>query len=115
VSLKNIVKSKGIPPMSALTEVATPKPEAGKTATAARRKLARAPEGTASLRYFLGKDQNSGSVPQFGKELANENEALIESVRTGLAYFIVSEWKAVPDLSGKTPQIVKEPVARPHS
>jgi len=101
--------------MSALTEVVTTKAEAGKAATAARRKPARAPESAASPRYFLGKDQNNSPVPQFGKEFTNENEALIESVRTGLAYFIVSEWKAVPDLSGKTPQIIKEPVARPHS
>ncbi len=101
--------------MSALTEVATTKPEVGKAAPAARRKAVRAPEAAARPRYFLGKDQNSTAVPQFGKELANENEALIESVRTGLAYFIVSEWKAVPDLSGKTPQIIKEPVVRPHS
>ena len=101
--------------MTALTEVATTKPEAGKATTAARRKPARTPGATASPRYFLAKEQNSSQVPQFGKELANENEALVESVRTGLAYFVVSEWKAVPDLSGKTPQIVKEPVARPHS
>ena len=101
--------------MTALTELATTKPETGKAAPAALRKPARAPEATASPRYFLAKEQNSGPIPQFGRELANENEALIESVRTGLAYFIVSEWKAVPDLSGKTPQIVKEPVARPHS
>jgi hypothetical protein len=101
--------------MTALTEIATTKPETGKATTTARRKLTRAPEVTASPRYFLAKDQSSSLVPQLGKELANENEALIESVRSGLAYFIVSEWKAVPDLSGKTPQIIKEPVVRPHS
>ena len=101
--------------MTALTELATTKSETGKAAPVARRKPARAPEATANPRYFLGKDQNSTAVPQFGKEFTNENEALIESVRTGLAYFIVSEWKAVPDLSGKTPQIIKEPVVRPRS
>ena len=102
--------------MSALTEVVTPTAGAGKSAAATRRKPDRRPtQVPASLRYFLAKDQSSSPVPQFGKELANENEALIESVRSGLAYYAVSEWKAVPDLSGKTPQIVKEPVARPHS
>ena len=102
--------------MSALTEVVTPKTEAGKSPVAARRKPDRRPtQVPASLRYFLAKDQSSSAAPQFGKELSNENEALIESVRTGLAYFIVSEWKAVADLSGKTPQIVKEPIVRPHS
>ena len=101
--------------MTALTEVGITKPETGKAVPAVRRKPERVQEATASPRYFLAKEQSSGPVPQFGKELANENEALVESVRTGLAYFIVSEWKAVPDLSGKTPQIVKEPVARPHS
>ena len=102
--------------MSALTEVVTPKAEAGKSPAAARRKPdRRSTQVPASLRYFLAKDQSSSAAPQFGKELSNENEALIESVRSGLAYYAVSEWRAVPDLSGKTPQITKEPVVRPHS
>jgi hypothetical protein len=100
--------------MNALTEVVTPKAEAGKSAAAAKRKPDRHPsQGPASLRYFLAKDQSSSPAPQFGKELANENEALIESVRSGLAYYVVSEWRAVPDLSGRTPQIIKQAVARP--
>jgi hypothetical protein len=97
--------------VSALTEVVTPKPEAGKVTTAAR-KPARPAEVPANLRYFLAKESSSSSVPQFGKELANENEALIESVRSGLTYFVISEWKAIADLSGKAPQILKESVRK---
>jgi len=37
---------------------------------------------------------------------------MLESLKTGKNYFAVSEWKAVPDLSKKTPQIRSEPVAR---
>jgi hypothetical protein len=97
--------------VSALTEVITPKSEAGKATAAASRKPARPTELPANLRYFLAKESSS-SVPQFGKELANENEALIESVRSGLTYFVISEWKAIADLSGKAPQISKESVRK---
>jgi hypothetical protein len=105
-----MLRKEGI--VSALTEVVTPKSEAGKVTTAASRKPARPAELPANLRYFLAKESSSSSVPQFGKELANENEALIESVRSGLTYFVISEWKAIADLSGKAPQILKESVRK---
>ncbi|MCI0628902.1 MAG: hypothetical protein L0387_45865 [Acidobacteria bacterium] len=56
------------------------------------------------------------TLPQLGKEFVSEKEALIESLRSGLSFFAISEWKAIPDFSGKNPQILKQTVAgKPHS
>jgi hypothetical protein len=46
------------------------------------------------------------------REVASENEAIIESLTTGQNYYVVSEWRAVADLSGKVPQIGREGVKR---
>jgi hypothetical protein len=46
------------------------------------------------------------------REVANEKEALLESLKTGQSYFAVSEWKAIADLSKEVPQIRKEAVRR---
>ena len=50
--------------------------------------------------------------PTLEREVESEKEAMLESFKTGRNYFAVSEWKAVPDLSKKTPQIRSEPVVR---
>ena len=69
-----------------------------------------------SVRYFIAKENGVTTLPQLGKEFASEKEALIESLRTGQTFFAISEWKAIPDFSGKNPQILKQMVAsKPHS
>ena len=35
---------------------------------------------------------------------------MIEALRTGLSFFAVSEWKAIPDFSGRNPQVIKQAV-----
>jgi hypothetical protein len=47
------------------------------------------------------------------KEFATESEAIVESLKTGLSYYAVSEWRGVADFSGKKPQFRREPVTRP--
>jgi len=49
-------------------------------------------------------------VPVFDREYANESEAIVESLKTGKSYFVISEWKALADLSKKMPLIRKEVV-----
>lgn len=51
-------------------------------------------------------------MPGLEREMPGENEALLESLKTGQSYFAVSEWRAVADLSKQVPQIRKEPVKR---
>ena len=59
------------------------------------------------LRFFLGKAESNG-VPLLEQELASEPEAMLESLKSGRSYFVLSEWKGAADLSKKIPQIRKE-------
>ena len=58
-------------------------------------------------RFFLARP-GGGVAPEFGKEFSGESEAMVESLRTGLSYYVVFEWRAVADLSGKKPQLGRE-------
>ena len=66
----------------------------------------------ASLRYFLMKPGSSPAKPELGQEMASEGEALIEAFRTGQPFYIVTVWKAVPEVNGGNPVIVKQAVAQ---
>ena len=73
------------------------------------RKLRTGQAGTGEAqRFFLAKSGGSGGVPELGKELPGEPEAMVESLKTGLSYFVVSEWRGVADFSGKKPQLGRE-------
>jgi hypothetical protein len=74
---------------------------------------ATAPFGGAS-RFFLSKAESNG-VPVLDREFASEPEALIESLKTGKSYFVISEWKGSADLSKKMPLVRKEAVAHKRS
>jgi hypothetical protein len=58
-------------------------------------------------RFFLA-EPGSGGAPELGKELSGEAEAIVESLKTGLHYFVVSEWRGIADFSGKRPQLARE-------
>jgi hypothetical protein len=61
-------------------------------------------------RFFLAKPGANGNAPFFDRELANEAEAMIESLKSGLNYYSVIEYRAVSDCSGKQPVVKKEAV-----
>jgi hypothetical protein len=61
------------------------------------------------LRFFLSKPETNG-LPLLEQELGSEPEAMLESLKTGRSYFVISEWKGSADLSKKIPQIRKESV-----
>ena len=65
----------------------------------------------ASLRYFLIKPGSSPAKPELGQEVASEGEALIEAFRSGQPFYTVTAWKAVPEVNGGNPVIVKQAVA----
>jgi hypothetical protein len=67
-------------------------------------------EGAPVSRFFLG--TADGGAPTLEREVESKKEAMLESFKTGRNYFAVSEWRTVPDLSKKTPQIRSEPVVR---
>lgn len=74
-----------------------------------RKTPATAAGGRQTQRFFLAKTGNSSGLPEFGKELSGEPEAIVESLKTGLPYFVISEWRGVADFSGKKPQLGREP------
>jgi hypothetical protein len=65
----------------------------------------------ANLRYFLIKPGSSPAKPELGQEVASEGEALIEAFRSGQPFYTVTAWKAVPEVNGGSPVIVKQVVA----
>jgi len=91
-------------PKNASAETAPPRTRRGKR----RSTQATAPSGGA-FRFFLSKSESNG-VPVLDREFTNEPEAIIESLKTGKSYFVISEWKGLADLSKKMPLIRKEVV-----
>jgi hypothetical protein len=64
--------------------------------------------GAESQRFFLSKPGGNNGVPEFSKEFPGEPEAMVESLKTGLSYYVVSEWRGVADFSGRKPQLERE-------
>jgi hypothetical protein len=59
-------------------------------------------------RFFLGTG-NANGVPSFGQEMESENEALLASFKTGVSFFVVTEWSTVPDTTRGAVTLRKEP------
>ncbi|HTV56643.1 MAG TPA: hypothetical protein VMI06_17230 [Terriglobia bacterium] len=91
---------------AATVETRGPQPVAQKPAR--RRPAPADTQSEPPLRYFLAPKDGDGATPSLGREVSNENEALIESLKSGASYFAVSEYRAVPDMTGKAPKIRKE-------
>ncbi|HET9216411.1 MAG TPA: hypothetical protein VFR18_05505 [Terriglobia bacterium] len=64
-----------------------------------------------AVRLFLSKADSNG-VPSLDRELSSESEAIVESLKTGKSYFVISEWKGLADLTKKVPLIRKEAVTQ---
>ena len=62
----------------------------------------------APLRYFLPKPGSSEAKPELGQEMASEGEALIEAFRIGQPFYELTIWRAVPEMNGGNPVIVKQ-------
>jgi hypothetical protein len=89
----------------------TERPLAAKTDSAATPRRRRNGNDT-ELRYFLVRPGSSPAKPELGQEMASEGEALIEAFRTGQPFYAVTVWKAVPEVNGGNPVIVKQAVAQ---
>lgn len=83
-------------------------PEATSSSRGTRK--VRVGHGVEVQRFFLAKTGGNNGVPEFSKEVPRESEAMVESLKTGLSYFVVSEWRGVADFSGKKPQLGREAV-----
>jgi len=84
-----------------------------KPATRTRRTRTNASEeGNGCARYFLAKTNGDGSTLSLDREVATEGEALVEALRSGVTYYAVQEFRVIPDLAGRMPQLKKEAVRR---
>jgi len=84
--------------------------EAGRSSRGTRKVRMGQANGVDGQRFFLAKPGGSHGVPEFSKEFPGEAEAMVESLKTGLSYFVVSEWRGIADFSGKKPQLGREAV-----
>ena len=98
--------------MTASVAVEEPKGPQPVAKTPRRRSPAQAEAPTGTTRFFLAKAGANGSTPALDRECASEGEAKIESLKTGLNYYSIVEWRATADLTGKNPQVRSEPVKR---
>jgi hypothetical protein len=73
------------------------------------KRRAAAPASSGTVRFFLSKAEGNG-IPALDREFDSEPEAIVESLKTGRTYFVISEWKGSADLSRKVPQIRKEAI-----
>lgn len=87
-----------------LTETTNGKPLAATRAERRRRSSA----AGENARYFLPKTGSSPDRPELGQEVANEGEALVQAFKNGQVFYTVLAWKAVPEMNGDEPKIVRE-------
>ena len=84
--------------------------QASRSPRGTRKIRAGQPSATETQRFFLAKPGTNNSVPELSKEFTAEAEAMVESLKTGLSYFVVSEWRGIADFSGRKPQLGREAV-----
>jgi hypothetical protein len=61
-----------------------------------------------NVRYFLLKSGSSTEKPELGQEMTNEGEALVQAFKSGQVFYTLVAWKAVPEINGNEPRIVKQ-------
>ena len=65
-----------------------------------------------NVRYFLSKPGGSSEKPDLGQEVASEGEALVQAFKSGQVFYTLVAWKAVPEINGNEPKIVKQALSR---
>jgi len=65
-----------------------------------------------NIRYFLPKSGTSSEKLELGQEVDSEGEALVQAFRSGQVFYTLVAWKAVPEINGNEPKIVKQAVSR---
>ena len=78
-----------------------------------RRHNARGSESPSPVqRFFLTKDGSNG-IPELEHEVEDENTAMVEALKTGRTFIILSEWRPTVDTTTKgRPIITKEAVSK---
>jgi len=92
------------------SDLTTPSESAAARPRSSKRRSAPGISSNGSVRFFLSKDDSNGP-PSLDREFGKESEAIVESLKTGKSYFVISEWKGLADLSKKIPLIRKEAIS----
>jgi len=105
-----MVNSAGAETISGKTNRADSEPDKQTVRTRRPRENSGEENSNGLVRYFLGKAESNDRIPVLDKEVNTEGEALVESLRQGVTFYAVQEFRVVPDLAGRRPQLTKEPV-----
>ena len=65
-----------------------------------------------NVRFFLPSSGSSPKVPELGQEVSSEGDALVHAFKSGDVFYTVVAWKAVTEMDGNEPRIVKQAVSR---
>lgn len=65
-----------------------------------------------NVRYFMPKSGSSSEKPELGQEVETEGEALVQAFKNGQVFYTVVAWRAMPEITGNEPRIVKQAVSR---
>lgn len=65
-----------------------------------------------NIRYFLPTPGGANDRPELGQEMASEGEALVQAFKSGQVFYTVVAWKAVSEINGNEPKIVKQALTR---
>ena len=65
-----------------------------------------------NVRFFLPKSGSSNEKPELGQEVPTEAEALVQAFKSGQDFYTLVAWKAVPEINGSEPRIVKQALSR---
>ena len=84
--------------------------------SACRGKRRRSTRGSGSPpsvnRFFLARDGSNG-IPELEQEVEDENTAMVEALKTGRTYLMLSEWRPTVDNTTKgRPVVTKEAVSK---
>ncbi len=89
---------------------ATGETKVPQAASRPRRRPQTAETDGAKPRFFLAREGKTAREPAFEREFGSEAEVLVESLKTGRSFYVVYEYRAAADCSGKAPQIRKEAI-----
>ena len=64
----------------------------------------------AGARFFLPKTGSSQKVPELGQEMKNEGDALIEALKSGQPFYLLTVFRAVAEQNGGLPVITKQQI-----
>ena len=65
-----------------------------------------------NVRYFLPKSGSAQEKPELGQEMESEGEALVQAFKSGQVFYTLVVWRAVPEINGNEPRIVKQALSR---